>query len=589
MAFPILGNPKVYIPNDSGAPGVGYQFETRDPDTDVLKATYPTAEDADAGTNANANPVVLDARGEPTGFWGRDGESYKVVLKNSSGTTVWTVDNIPPGFNIDSSFTASYTSAVSRSLRSKLTEWISIEDFGCVGDDSTECATFLQNAVDWAEANDKFLYIPDGVFKISSTVLITTTRLVLSGNGKGTLKFYSGGNIQVGNSANNAQYTEIKDFKIQQDVSATLSPIRLINGLRPTIQDIEMVSLYRDGITIGSTTEGTAPAVVRILNVNTFGVAAGVRGIYIDIPTGVTSSIYVDENSRFNGFSGSTEPAIRATVAGTLDGFHINGAITSDHQEGLWVEVSAGGTLTNMKVDSCLIDQVDQLGVYVANSGTVGDVKITDNVINGTVDTATGTNGLVEMAGAGTWNSVVDISYNEFKNANRVAVKITSGIASGNFLIRSNWMHDFGRDGNAAGSAISYAGTMDSLVVTGNIFDTARTRDYDIRDDTSTITLFICHSNIGVGTAPTTSQTSGAKTYNKGSATIVGGNTSIAVTHGLASTPSVGDIQVTPIESLGSAGKFYVDALTSTQFTINVDVDPVSSVDFAWSADTREV
>ncbi len=62
------------------------------------------------------------------------------------------------------------------------------------------------------------------------------------------------------------------------------------------------------------------------------------------------------------------------------------------------------------------------------------------------------------------------------------------------------------------------------------------------------------------------------------------GATTKVVTHGLEFTPAPGDIVVCPIESLGSAAKFWVDTLTSTEFTINVNIDPAADVDFAWQA-----
>ncbi len=49
-------------------------------------------------------------------------------------------------------------------------------------------------------------------------------------------------------------------------------------------------------------------------------------------------------------------------------------------------------------------------------------------------------------------------------------------------------------------------------------------------------------------------------------------------------TPEAKDFVVTPIESWGSATKFWVTTITSTQFTITVDQDPGQDVDFAWKA-----
>ena len=69
---------------------------------------------------------------------------------------------------------------------------------------------------------------------------------------------------------------------------------------------------------------------------------------------------------------------------------------------------------------------------------------------------------------------------------------------------------------------------------------------------------------------------------NHGTATLANGNTTIVVTHNMTNTPLVGEIQVTPIETLASASFWWVDTITATQFTINVDTNPTQDVDFAW-------
>jgi hypothetical protein len=44
---------------------------------------------------ANSNPITLNTRGEtPSEVWLTGGQTYKLVLKDSSGSTVWTVDSI---------------------------------------------------------------------------------------------------------------------------------------------------------------------------------------------------------------------------------------------------------------------------------------------------------------------------------------------------------------------------------------------------------------------------------------------------------------------------------------------------------------
>lgn len=69
-----------------------------------------------------------------------------------------------------------------------------------------------------------------------------------------------------------------------------------------------------------------------------------------------------------------------------------------------------------------------------------------------------------------------------------------------------------------------------------------------------------------------------------GTATVVSGTTSIAVTHGLGVTPGVNDILITAKENWGNANEWWVDTMTSTQFTINTDTNPGENVALAWQA-----
>ena len=93
MAFAILGNPSPQFVDSSGSPYASGTLAVLDPADDTNKASYPTYDDAEAATNANSNPITLDARGS-CNLWGLDGEDYKLVLKDASGTTVNTDDDI---------------------------------------------------------------------------------------------------------------------------------------------------------------------------------------------------------------------------------------------------------------------------------------------------------------------------------------------------------------------------------------------------------------------------------------------------------------------------------------------------------------
>ena len=63
MAAPILGTPCPQFLDGNGNPlasGLVYVYQ---PDTTTARNSYPTADDANAATNANAHPVVLDSNG----------------------------------------------------------------------------------------------------------------------------------------------------------------------------------------------------------------------------------------------------------------------------------------------------------------------------------------------------------------------------------------------------------------------------------------------------------------------------------------------------------------------------------------------
>lgn len=83
----LLANGRQYYSLPSGQPNVGGKVFTYIAGTSTPQATYT---DAGGGT-PNANPVILDARGEANIFWNG---VYKVTLTDAAGAVIWTADNI---------------------------------------------------------------------------------------------------------------------------------------------------------------------------------------------------------------------------------------------------------------------------------------------------------------------------------------------------------------------------------------------------------------------------------------------------------------------------------------------------------------
>lgn len=86
-----LGLPLVQYFDSNGDPLSGGLLHTYEPGTTTNKASYPTIADAKAATNANANPVVLDSRGEAAVVLAGN---TKLLLTTAAAVTIWTQDNV---------------------------------------------------------------------------------------------------------------------------------------------------------------------------------------------------------------------------------------------------------------------------------------------------------------------------------------------------------------------------------------------------------------------------------------------------------------------------------------------------------------
>ena len=75
----------------------------------------------------------------------------------------------------------------------------------------------------------------------------------------------------------------------------------------------------------------------------------------------------------------------------------------------------------------------------------------------------------------------------------------------------------------------------------------------------------------------------GFRTETRGSATVAAGNTSVTVNHGLAITPPLDAITITPSSGLSTASTFYITNATATTFDIGLNSAPAAPVGFVYS------
>lgn len=149
--FPI---PKFQAITAAGVPLVGGKVYTYVTGTTTPLATYT---DATGGT-PNANPVILDSRGEAN-IWLDGSKQYRFVLKTSADVTLWTVDAV--GSNTDGMrYLNSLTNATGRTVSSRLQDIDSVADFGTVANGTTSDQTALANAFAAADWHGRHLLFP---------------------------------------------------------------------------------------------------------------------------------------------------------------------------------------------------------------------------------------------------------------------------------------------------------------------------------------------------------------------------------------------------------------------------------------------
>lgn len=160
--------------DNSGYPLTGGKLYTYAAGTTTNQATYTTS----AGNVAHSNPIILDAAGRVPGgeIWLTDGLQYKFVLKTSTDTSIATYDNII-GINstaaIDAeqvSYQPPFTGSAITNVEAKLAQYVSVKDFGAVGDGVADDTTAIQAATNTGNA----VYFPAGTYKVSGVTYTGT-------------------------------------------------------------------------------------------------------------------------------------------------------------------------------------------------------------------------------------------------------------------------------------------------------------------------------------------------------------------------------------------------------------------------------
>lgn len=214
-------------------------------------ATYTTQ----VGNVANANPVILDSAGRASVWLGES--SYRMILKASDDTTIYDVDNIEGALSGDGASLIGYTSpgtgAVATTVESKLSESISIKDFGAVCDGVADDSAAIALAVTYCKTlqSPTLVVGPGDVYIGNTTATFDVpdgSRLVFSGQILSTASAKSA--VVIGKTTGNTAFLKFDGLQViraTNDTSGGSVGVELLNLIGAT-GDIKACYKFNIGV-----------------------------------------------------------------------------------------------------------------------------------------------------------------------------------------------------------------------------------------------------------------------------------------------------------------------------------------------------
>jgi hypothetical protein len=235
--------------DNNGNPLSGGKLYSYAAGTTTPQVTYTSA----SGATAHTNPIVLDSAGRvATGeIWLTAGQNYKFVLKTSVEVTLATWDNIT-GINgtgitsnassveYDPPFTGALTSGYT--VQDKLAQYVSVKDFGAVGDGVTDDSTAIQAALN----TYKSVYFPNGTYLAGGLDILQVGDVPGQGNGirhidfnGATLKLKAG--AEFGIRIRNSDFVRLSNIRLDMNNVANAIGIAHSGGWHCYIEHVQSV------------------------------------------------------------------------------------------------------------------------------------------------------------------------------------------------------------------------------------------------------------------------------------------------------------------------------------------------------------
>lgn len=183
VALSSLGGAGWQFFDNNGVPLAGGKLYTYAAGTTTPQATYTSI----SGATPHTNPIILDSAGRVSSeIWVTSTAFYKFRLDTANDVTVWTKDDVPGILAANTIFNATdiiYSQgspgAATRTVASRLQDFVSVKDFGAVGDGMADDTVAFQNALDSGQP----VYAPPGEYLISDTLRLNPGAALIGAGG----------------------------------------------------------------------------------------------------------------------------------------------------------------------------------------------------------------------------------------------------------------------------------------------------------------------------------------------------------------------------------------------------------------------
>ncbi|WP_339077833.1 glycosyl hydrolase family 28-related protein [Acetobacter sp. AC2005] len=310
-------------------------------------------------------------------------------------------DGTAIGLDVSSALGKVLGASVSRYLNSKLLDIISVRDFGAKGDGVTDDTAAINAAISYAHTtNNKGgrIFFPDGVYNVSSTIILTGSGFSLIGTSPRAATIQStvtsGNIIQIGQSPdnlNNNQNDQIFGLNIISQNPMTSGAAIYADGVyNLKIDNVRIGENIFDGLEVENSIRSTYGVMIHHLWLASILDKGIIIGALAQTQQQVVTDVFLSDSMIL--------PAGSSAICGVClygaGGFYASGVdITSNGDShfinAMHIKPNAGSDVNAVMLSRFLMDDSTDENLLLDGDGFIADVTLT-NVWASTSNTASG-------------------------------------------------------------------------------------------------------------------------------------------------------------------------------------------------------